>query len=232
MEMLSTVIELPVWSVVAMVLAGVVVGMLFLTLAILLLGRGSVVREAKVMKTKIDDLVFAVAPALAAEPEIELEVEPEIKMEAVEPEPVVVPVVASVKQYKPVPPIRQHYWYYVSSDLYTERFPTLREALSAAGETVPADKALDWKKLSPDTRAKIKRVKVDDEQPLPELPEILVPELPEQVIASVEEVKDEPEREEKVKGEEDVRKEKESVVVIKKPIGDGAFVTITKKKSK
>jgi len=98
-------------------------------------------------------------PVLKPEPIPFADIEVEAGLEA-EPEPV---VMAPVKQYKPVPPVRQHYWYYVSG--VAGRFSTLRDALSALEMRVPDDRALDWKKLTSDTRAKIRRVKIGDKQP-------------------------------------------------------------------
>ncbi|MBU1173522.1 MAG: hypothetical protein KKD44_28475 [Proteobacteria bacterium] len=243
MNIFSTLTEVPLWYLVLSPLVGAIVGMSLLLVSLVVLGKPKQQKVAPVtlklepeLKSKIESEPRAKAERLGRakidELEIEVEVEPEVKMEVISPqpmavraEPVVVPFARVPAKQKPVPPIRQHYWYYVSG--VTERFATLREALSASGETVPADKALDWKKLSSDTRAKIKRVKVGDEQPV--LEQVVV-----RKVVREEEVRDEPKREEKVAREEEVREEirKESDVVIKKPIGNGAFVTITKKKSK
>lgn len=106
-------------------------------------------------------------------------------------------------------PFKQHYWYYVTG--VSGRFPTLREALSASGVEVSADKPLDWKKLSSDTHDRIKRVKIGDKQPVAE-----------PAVSSRADVQPRPGRE-----ETEIKKEAESVV--RKPLGNGAFVTFKKK---
>lgn len=143
-----------------------------------------------------------------------------VSRQKTEPDPAIVPgeakpIAVSTEPYKPVPPIRQHYWYYVSG--VSDRFATLREALSASGMKVPADKMLDWKKLTSDTRDRIKRVKVGDKQPM-----IDKPSLPEPVVVHTEVKKDA-----NVKRDTEVKSESEQV--IRKPIGNGAFVTFKKK---
>lgn len=194
------IIGLPLWSVIAIALAGVVVGMFFLTLAILLLGRNSDAKEASAQVPETRETRTA-----ASDPELRREVAPDVKTE---------PVVVSTKQHQPITSIRQHYWYYVSG--VAGRFATLRDALSASGVKVPGDKMLDWKKLPVDTRAKIKRVDVNDEQPVPEQAAVRP------VVAHREEVPVETKREGKAYGGAES--------VVRKPIGNGAFVTIAKKR--
>ena len=123
-----------------------------------------------------------------------------------------------VAHKKPVPPIRQHYWYYVSG--VSGRFATLREALTASGVAdVPADRPLDWKKLSQVTRARIQRVGVDEEQPA-------APPVVAMHRERVQRAQDEPIRRRSLAVEEDAES------VVRKPLGKGAFVTFTKKKGK
>lgn len=129
----------------------------------------------------------------------------------------------STRTYRPVPPIRQRYWYYVSG--VQGRFATLREALSASGVKVATGRALDWKKLSPDTRAKLQRVKVDDEQPSEKQQSSRGRQLPpdEQPLAT-------PADEWMPSARRSARRESEQEEgVIRKSIGSGAFVTIRKK---
>ena len=193
-ELLDTVIKLPLGAVIAIALAGIIVGMLLLIVATALF-RPSLGRNAiKVNKKEETNINSVVATELKIRPRVELK-----------------PVVTSTKHYKPVPPVRQHYWYYVAG--VSGRFATLREALSASGVNVPSDKMLDWKKLTSDTRARIKRVKVDAEQPVLEQPLSRQPvaESPSIPVVVVAKAKGEPES------------------VIKKPIGNGCFVTVKKK---
>ncbi len=112
----------------------------------------------------------------------------------------------------PVPPVRQHYWYYVSG--VTGRFATLREALVASGVVVLDNKPLDWKKLTVGTRDRIKRVRVNNEQ-------AVMTEAATQPVVTVKETRNSPGK--------TVTPADETEQVIKKPIGNGAFVTFKKK---
>lgn len=209
MEIMLTTVELPLWLIVALPLFGTTVGMFFLILAIMLLGRGSEAkgawaREASAKKDKADK---------------EDKTEKEVAVATVKqkhtvinaPEPVSKPVVAATELRKPIPPIRHLYWYYVSD--VSGRFATLREALLASGVRVVGSRALDWEKLSPDTRAKIRRVKVDGEQP---------------VVESVDQSEAPVPREKRTIGEADAGSA-DADRVVKRPIGGGAFVTYKKK---
>ena len=192
-EVFMNVIGLPLWAIIAIALAGVIVGMFLLMTAIMLLGRGkSKVTEPIEVKphpVAIDVPNFGPEPTVAANP-----------------------VSIRAKTYKPVPPIRQHYWYYVPG--VAGRFALFRDALSAAGVKVPADKMLDWKKLTVDKRNRIKRVKIDADQPA--MRKVMEPVVPSKAVAQ-----------KHTKAETTVKEE--SGDVIKKSIGDGCFVTFRKK---
>ena len=200
-------VNTPVWFIVAAALVGAGIGMTFLLLAILVLDK--VQGRSKVVSLAKEDI----APKPVEEQPAMQQVEAQI-VQQVE-QPVVQGVVIGTVK-KPVPPVRQTYWYYVSG--VSGRFATLREALTASGATdTPADKPLDWKKLSSDVRAVIKRVRVDDEQPSTEekpLPEDKLPEEPVPVVRRR------------------VRTNEPEEGVIRKSIGGGAFVTFAKKKGR
>ena len=178
-EILMTVIELPLWAVVATALAGAVVGMFLLMVAVMLLGRSKKSIPAAATAKAVTESVKSATPEIAK----------------------------TRKPYKPVPPLRQHHWYYIKG--VDGRFATLREAFAAIGEEPP--KTLDWRKLPQDIRSRITRTPVDGKQPEP------MPEKTDNSIAKVA-----PRMVTKV-GEQDDD-------VIRKPIGGGAFVTIRKKR--
>jgi len=215
MDSFMAVVELPVWAVIASIPSGVALGIILLTLAFRLSGRwlwaeakagtntSEGARGSSIVDRDRGDALARVEETIAS-------LASNLPVSVVAPSVSSVPKSALREKPKPVPPIRQHYWYYVSG--VSGQFATLREALSASGVDVPADKMLDWKKLSADTRAKIKRVKVGAEQPAMER---------ERVVVHVEEVQSESTKLPEVK--------KESEQVIRKPIGNGAFVTIKKK---
>ena len=203
MDILTTTIALPLWSVIATALAGVIIGVLLMMLAIMLVSRYS---AKKVATTKTVDK--PVSPVV--EPPVDVALPADL---------VVLPTAPPrpVERYKPVPPARQHYWYYVSG--VAGRFATLRDALSALSVDWPADKLPEWSKLPQTICAKIKRVKVGDEDPLAPVPVVVPPVVP-PVIPSVDVV---------VKSRP-VGVKDDDAGIIKKPIGNGCFVTIRKKK--
>lgn len=229
MELVQSVIEsvitIPVWLLASSLLLGALLGMTFLLLAMLVLGQAAKHKAMAIVATqgvaagritdgqsKDDDITDA--PSIVQELSV-----------VQQPEPVKARQAEAVSR-KPVPPVRQHYWYYVSG--VSGRFTTLREALTASGVDVPGDKALDWKKLTSDTRAGIKRFKVDAKQPEMETVVEMAEQVPveqapvERAVVRQEEVLARPKRKLVVDTDD-------SESVIRKSIGHGAFVTIKRK---
>jgi len=212
-------VSIPAWLLAASALAGAVIGMSFLLLAILTLDKVRTVsnrrsvavvpREVAVKEEPVPKGEKALLPTKLVKVSAGLgateKLRPDDDRGGDEP-------VTITSAYKPVPPVRQPYWYYVSG--VSGRFATLWEALSASGVDVTDNKSLDWKKLSADTRARIKRAKVGEEQPV-----------------EVEVVASEAEAPQEVTRQRTVRRGKvESPPgTVVKNLGGGSFVTFKKK---
>ena len=144
-DMLNQIVAVPQWYLVAIGLCSVLVSMVCYLVASHISYKWSLPKVAVVDKSVSENYV-ADAP-VSKEKKVDFAL-----------------ISSPATAYKPVPPLRQHYWYRVSG--VSGRFATLREALAASGVKVPDNKMLDWKKLSAVTRAKINRVKVGEEQPV------------------------------------------------------------------
>jgi hypothetical protein len=182
MDVFMLIVALPLWAIITIALAGVVIGMFLLMAAVMLLGRGEKSMPVEVAAETVVDA----AKAITLEKTVTKE------------------------PYKPMPPIRQHHWYYVKG--VDGRFATLREAFVALGENPP--KTLDWKKLPHAIRSRITRTPVDAQHPEPQPDNIAISEAKAapMVVAKA--------------GEQD------NNGVIRKPIGNGCFVTVKKKGKK
>ncbi len=135
-EIMTSAIELPLWLFAALLLIGAVVGMLVLTLILIILSRGDKDTET-VTVSGIQEREHA--PQSVSQP--------------------VVTTVPVAQPSKSATPFKQLHWYYINGT--DKRFASLREALTAIGETVP--KHRDWSRLPATVRSRITRVPLDSD---------------------------------------------------------------------
>ncbi len=212
MQQFLTTINLPLWAVIALPIAGVIVGMLFLTLSILLLGR-----DPKRKKSKTVPASTVTAPATTSESEpayipIEKIIMDEVRAARDLPKP------QPVLKY-PRGGLPQKYWYYC--DGLDGRFPTLRELLTALGEPIP--EKLEMNRIPSAIRSRITRVGVNEPQPDERQPNEKQPteKATEANTAAV----GEPVR----RRDRHATPESTDDTIVKK-LGDGAYVTVKKRK--
>jgi len=150
-------VTIPVWFIVMATLAGMLLSMALLLLAIF------VPRKVKQEEVKS---VEQVEPAKSIAETTEIIGNPLGAVLLPDKPSGPVSVVAAKAAYKPIPPFRQRYWYTVAG--VKGRFATLREAAQAAGCPLGKNANPDWKKLSPENKRRITRTPLSQSAPVPE----------------------------------------------------------------